>query len=483
MKKREIGLLLGVFFSVACVLGGCESTKKVVLDPEDPVTIDIWTYYNANAKASFDELVQEFNDSVGAENGVIVKASSSGGVDELVKQVDMELLKEKSDRNLPEIVGCYMDTAYQIYQEDGLVDLNHYFTEKELSEYVDAYLQEGYIGDDLVLFPVAKSTEILALNETDWEEFSRECGVSEDIFSTWEGIADTAKKYYEWTDAKTETPNDGKAMFGQDSLANYMNVGSSQLGQPIFTVNNNKVKITLDEAVMKKLWDNYYVPYISGYYGSYGRFRSDDMQMGNIISCVSSSTSAAFLPSEVTLNDESTYPINIKIMELPRFLDTENEAVQQGAGMVLTKSDEKHEYGASLFLKWFTEKEQNVRFSAASSYLPVKKDSNDYSYIEKQIESNGILCKDIVKQALEVSVQQVNTYQLTHSHPFTNSSTARSILEDSLFELEEKDRQQVVKLLDSGISLDDAVAQINTEEHYQEWLQELYSNLNKIAGV
>ena len=35
-------------------------------------------------------------------------------------------------------------------------------TEEELSEYVDAYIEEGRIGEDnsLKIFPVAKSTEV-----------------------------------------------------------------------------------------------------------------------------------------------------------------------------------------------------------------------------------------------------------------------------------------------------------------------------------
>lgn len=47
-----------------------------------------------------------------------------------------------------------------------LADLSQYFTEDELSKYVDSYIQEGYFNQDgaLYLFPVAKSTEITMLN-------------------------------------------------------------------------------------------------------------------------------------------------------------------------------------------------------------------------------------------------------------------------------------------------------------------------------
>lgn len=86
----------------------------------------------------------------------------------------------------------------------------------------------------------------------------------------------TARTYYEWTDSLTPQPNDGKAFFGRDAMANYMIIGSRQLGQEIFAVEGNQVTLNLDRDVFKKLWDNYYVPYIRGYFTAQGRFRSDD---------------------------------------------------------------------------------------------------------------------------------------------------------------------------------------------------------------
>ena len=45
-----------------------------------------------------------------------------------------------------------------------------------------------------------------------------------------EGITETARQYYEWTDAQTpDIPDDGKAFFGRDAFANYMIIGARQL--------------------------------------------------------------------------------------------------------------------------------------------------------------------------------------------------------------------------------------------------------------
>ena len=39
--------------------------------------------------------------------------------------------------------------------------------------------------------------------------------------------------------------------------------------------------------------------------------------------------------------------------------------------MAVTKSDPKREYAASVFLKWFTEADQNIKFISETGYLPV----------------------------------------------------------------------------------------------------------------
>ena len=40
-----------------------------------------------------------------------------------------------------------------------------------------------------------------------------------------EGLVKTAQRYYEWTDSLTEAPNDGKAFYGRDAMANYVLIG------------------------------------------------------------------------------------------------------------------------------------------------------------------------------------------------------------------------------------------------------------------
>lgn len=128
--------------------------------------------------------------------------------------------------------------SYTVDQMGLVMDLSDYLTEEEKEAYIDNYLEEGdFSGNGSIkIFPVAKSTELLFLNETDWEPFAEATGASYEDLATMEGLVSTAELYYNWTDAQTAAKDDGRALFGRDAMANYLLIGSMELGTPVFDV-------------------------------------------------------------------------------------------------------------------------------------------------------------------------------------------------------------------------------------------------------
>lgn len=164
-------------------------------------------------------------------------------------------------------------------------------------------------------------------------------------------------------------------------MANYMIVGAKQLGCEIFEVHNGKMTLHFDHDVVRKLWDNYYVPFVKGYFAANGRFRSDDVKTGALLGCVGSCVSATFFPKQVMPGDNQVHDIEMKVLPAPRFAGSEKVAVQQGAGMVVTTGTEAEINGAVTFLKWFTEPQNNIAFAVESGYLPVTTAANDMDAI------------------------------------------------------------------------------------------------------
>lgn len=306
------------------LLSGCGAekaaeSKTVTLDPSNPVSLTVWHYYNGAQQSAFDELVSEFNATVGKEKGIYVEGYSQGSVSDLEKAVTAAAAGSVGSQELPNIFSTYADTAYAMQQQGKLADLSRFFSAEELSEYVDAYIQEGYFHDDgaLYIFPVAKSTEITMINTTDWQPFADATGVTLDQLSTTEGIVDVARQYYEWTDSLTpDVPDDGKAFYGRDSMSNYFIIGMKQMGVDIFDVENGEVTLRPEKEQIRRLWDNYYVPYVNGWFASLGKFRSDDVKTGDILAYTGSSSSSMYFPDQVVLDDRSR-PIGYAVLPTP----------------------------------------------------------------------------------------------------------------------------------------------------------------------
>lgn len=481
--KRWMRTVSGVL-AAALMITGCGSGKnsgEIKLNPDKPVSIDIWHYYNGPQQVAFDKLVDEFNETVGKEQGIYVEGHSQGDVTQLEDNVLAALNEEVGSDEAPNIFSSYADTAYAIEKMGYLADISQYLTEEELNTYIDSYIDEGRIGADgeLKIFPTAKSSEIFMMNKTDWDKFAEATGAKLEQLDTIEGVADVAKAYYEWTDAKTpDVQNDGKAFFGRDAMANLFIIGSMQLGCEIFSVDKQKVTLNIDRDVMKHIWDYYYVPYIKGYFSAYGRFRSDDVKIGEVIAFVGSTTSSMYFPDEVELENK-TYPIDYIVRKAPAFEGGEAYSVQQGAGMVVTKTTPEEEYASVVFLKWFTQEENNLAFGCTSGYLPVKKSANQKDALDKVIKEENLEVAPKTYDTLVTAFDTVNTNKMYTNKAFDGGSAARKVLEYNLSDKAAQDREAVEKLLKQGESLESATAEFLSDEAFNEWFEQLKAALEQ----
>lgn len=473
-KKLSVFCLM---LAVSMMLAGCgETGGKSPLDAKKPVTIEVWNYYNGDQLTAFDSLVKEFNESVGKEKGIIVNSSSQGSVNDLETNVLAAIRGEVGAAEVPNIFMAYADTAYAADQMGGIVDLKQYLTEEEIAAYIDSYMKEGDFdgSGEIKIFPMAKSTEVLVLNKTDWDVFAAATGARYEDLADMEGLVKTAQSYYEWTDARTpEINGDGRALFGRDAMANYMLIGGMQLGTEIFQVSDGRMTLDFNKETVRKLWDNYYVPFVKGYFAASGRFRSDDIKTGNIIAFVGSSSGASFFPDTVSRSDQESYPIEMEVLACPGFAGGEAYAVQQGAGMVVTKGSEAEIYASVEFLKWFTADEQNILFSVQSGYLPVTRTANN----KDAILGSGAQISQKMERTLPVAVDTVNRNRTYTTKAFEEGTKARNVLEYAMSDLAAQDRLVVAERLAAGQNLEEAAAEFCTDAYFDAWYEETLGRL------
>ncbi|MBE6007569.1 MAG: extracellular solute-binding protein [Lachnospiraceae bacterium] len=367
MKK----FLCSVIIIVLC-LAGCAYSDKKVLDPENPVVINMWHNYGGEMQTTMDYLIDQFNGTVGKEEGIVINVTAISSSSELNKSLDMIVNDDPGAPDMPDIFTGYPKVAIQFQRKGMLADLKNYFTEEELEVYVDAFVEEGILDDGgLYVFPVAKSTEILYINRTLFDRFAKETGASYDDFSTFEGIAKLSKDYYLWTDAKTPgVANDGKQFFTADSWFNVAEVAMEQLGDSIF---DEEGHVSPEGENYRYIFENFYWPAVEGGVAIHNGYSSDLSKTGDIVCSTGSSAGILFYGDTITYPDGTVEQAEYDMLPYPVFEGGRNIALQRGGGLMVAKTDEKTELAASVFIKWFADAEQNMKFISRTGYLPVTK--------------------------------------------------------------------------------------------------------------
>lgn len=462
MKKSISILFASILLIMSLTLSGC-SGKTHGLSKENPTPVTVWHYYNGAAASKFDELVAEFNNTVGLESGIAVTARSMGTISGLEAALQDAADKKVGAQKMPNIFQCYPDTAVSLGERIGLVDFNEYVTEDEKLAYVRQFLDAGCIGEDKAwkIFPIARSTEVLMLNKTDWDKFARAENIDVSSLSTWEGLAQTAESYYKWSG--------GKAFFGRDSYSNYIIIGSSQLGHEIFKEKDGVISIDFDKSTMRRIWDNFYVPYVHGYYSQKGNFRSDDVKVGEIIALVCSSSASAYFPDSVAGADGKAYPVKCMVLPLPGFEGAPPYAAAQGAGMAVVEASKAEEYASVVFLKWFTQTAQNLEFCTKSGYMPVSLEASQTDIMSEYLDKNSP--DKAINDAIMTSFLQTEKYVMYTPAAFANGACTRAVLEQTLLNALTAARNAV----DGGASADEYVS----DECFDKWYSYTLSELRK----
>lgn len=370
-------LLLICSLFLLCLLTGC---KKSLLDPKEPVTLTMWHNFGGDMQQTMDKQVTEFNNTIGKEKGIIVNVTAISSSSELQANLEMIANEDPGAPDMPDLMTCYPKTAILFQKKNQLVDFHDFYSKEDLEKYVPQFLDEGTFEDGgLYVFPIAKSTEILYVNQTFFDEFSSQTGITMDCFDTFEGIMRASEAYYNWTDSKTpDIKNDGKAFFCADSWLNLSQTSMLQLNDQLF-LNDT---LNLQSTTYKKIFHTLYQGAVKGGFAIYDGYSSDLAKSGELICSSGSSAGILFYGDTITYADNTTQKVDYTILPLPIMDGGKKYVIQRGNGLCVTKSTPQKEYAASIFVNWFTSPDQNMDFVSSTGYLPVNKESFD-QYLEK----------------------------------------------------------------------------------------------------
>ena len=154
-----------IFFLIAALLlcAGCSSMGK---KEEMPTTITVWHVYGGQTDSPLNDLIEQFNQTVGKDRQINVQVTSVSNTNTIHELVLAAANGEPGAPELPDLFVSYPKTVMALPDDSILVDYQDYFSEEELSAFLPDFVEEGIVNDRLVVLPVAKSTEIMYINQT-----------------------------------------------------------------------------------------------------------------------------------------------------------------------------------------------------------------------------------------------------------------------------------------------------------------------------
>ena len=361
MKPRFFAALLAVMMIFP--LAGCE---KSLLDKDDPVTLTFWHVYGEQSGSPMDELVDEFNRTVGAEKGVQVTVTGTSSA----SQIGSFLLRAQAGApevpEMPDVFTCHIGDALALGAEN-LLDWNDLFTAQERAEFVPGFLADGTTDGKLAVFPMSKSTHVLMLNGSAFDRFSAATGAQYSDLATWEGFYQTAGAFYDYSG--------GRTFCALDYPIRAVELRAMERGAADFYTEDGWYDT--DNAIFKESWLEFARALVQGHVQMSDRYSNTQVMTGETISGIGSSAAILYYNDKVSYLDGTVEPMNLQVLPLPKTDGADALMTQAGVGLCAYQTDEQRAEAASLFVHWLTEPERNLDFVAETGYMPVRSGAFD----------------------------------------------------------------------------------------------------------
>lgn len=363
--KRFLSFLLCLLLLLSII--ACDSAKE-----KQPITLTIWHVYGGQTDSPLNDLIEEFNRTVGKEQNITIQVTCVSNTNTIHESVLASVNNEPGAAELPDMFVSYPKTVLAMPDETILVDYRDYFSKEELSAFIPSFVEEGTIHDRLAILPVAKSTEVMFINKTLFDRFAADTGVSLDNLDTWEKLFETSARYAEWSG--------GKTFFVHDYHFNYFQVGVESLRESFFDEDG----IAFGPA-FAKVWQPYAEAALQGGVWLYDGYATEPLRTGDAVVSVASSASVLYYSDFVTYSDNTSEKIEYAVRPCPIFEGGEKLVMQRGAGICTVKSTPGREKAAMVFLKWLTSPEHNVELVTRLGYMPVTQEAFD-DYLPNALE-------------------------------------------------------------------------------------------------
>lgn len=356
-SARKLFLLLLIFSIPICCLSGC---KKSELDKNKPVTLTMWHVYGEQADSPMNRLIDEFNETVGVEKGIIINVTAMSNASKIGEKLLDAHNKIPGSAEMPDLFFAHKSNVLEL-GADCLLDWNEYFSEKELSAYIPEFLEDGTATGKLSVFPVSKSTHLLFIAGGQFERFSADTGVTYKALSTWDGFFDAAAKYYDWSG--------GKPFCALDYPLRAIELAATESGAGNIFADNGFYDPS--NVIFKQTFIKFADSLAKGHIMLSNLYSNTQVMTGEVVAGIGSSAAILYYNDTVTYEDGTSEPMDPEILPLPAENGKKPYITQAGVGLCAYKTTSQKAEASAIFAKWLTEPERNLEFVCQTGYMPV----------------------------------------------------------------------------------------------------------------
>lgn len=359
--KRNVALALTATIAIMMLLSSCSRSNQ-----KDPITLTMWHVYGEQADSPMNQLIDEFNSTVGKDNGIIIDVTLMSNTSQIGEKLLNAQGNNAGAEKMPDLFFCHNSNAEEL-SADKLLNWEEYFTEDQLKDYIPEFLEDGMVDGKLTVFPVSKSTHMLFLSGTQFDRFSTATGITYENLSTWNGFFATAEEYYKWSG--------GKPFCALDYLLRAVELNAMEKGGSDFYTDEGWYDFS-NEALQSSYLE-FADAIAKGHIVVSDLYSNTQVMTGEVMSGLGSSAAILYYNDTVTFPDNTSEPMNLQVLPMPEAEGRELLVTQAGVGLCATKTTEQKVQAAVVFAKWLTESERNLEFCVNTGYMPVTRQAFD----------------------------------------------------------------------------------------------------------
>lgn len=337
-----------------------EPQESAALSPDDPVVLTMWHVYGENSDSPMNRLVDEFNATVGRQQGIVISVETVSNSAQIGKLL---VAAQSGGPGAPEMPDLFFAHATNIDQlgAAGFLDWSQILDAAEIGAFMDGFLSDGMVDGGLYVLPITKSTHVLYVNGTRFDEFAAATGADYADLSTWEGLFEVAAAYREWTG--------GQTLCSFDYLMRCVELDALGRGAEGAFYDDGGWYNTSYEP-LRESWLRFARPLCEGSITVSNPFCTTQMMTGETIAGVGSSASILYFNDAVTYPDNTVEPLDLRVLPLPAPSGGRTLMTQAGVGLCAATDTPRETAAAAAFARWLLEPERNLAFAVETGYLP-----------------------------------------------------------------------------------------------------------------